>query len=558
MGYIKGSDRAQQTLFPATIDEYVDKANPVRVIGAFTGMLDYKELEFKRAEAAATGRPPYEPRALMGLYIYGHQNRVRSSRKLERECERNLEVIWLMEDLKPDFKTIADFRKDNGEAIKKVMVKFRMWCMEEGLYGRKMASIDGSKFRAVNSRDRKYDENRLKKMIERENAEVEKYLKEMEEADQQESGDAGLRVLELEKKMARMKEIVDRHEELLRRLKESGQRQLSLTDEEAQLMKTNNGGHEVSFNAQVVVDDENKLIVECEVTNDCNDKGQLANMAKKAKEALQVDKLDVLADRGYFDGTTIKECEESGITPYLPTPRSSAKGKGVTAADSFSYDERRDLYVCPQGEELTFRTKETSHNKVYKIYRTGACAGCPKREQCTKSKTGRKLRRWVDQAVVDRLKKRMLEHPELMKKRKAMAEHPFGTIKRAMDQGYFLMKGIKKVTTEINLTVLAYNIKRVITILGVEKIVKSMEARAASTGLAGIALFLRLITEWKAIASRFNKIAHGKAPYSIIRLFENDLYRQASFHTVSPGGGLFRSSADFYRQSSFHTVSPGG
>jgi transposase len=507
MGYIKGRDRDQQVLFPKAIDDYVNESNPVRVIDAFTGVLDFKELGFERGEAAATGRPGYDPRLMMGLYIWGHLNQVRSSRRLEKECSRNLEVIWLMEDLRPDFKTIADFRKDNGKSIREVMVKFRLWCLEEGLYGGEIASIDGSKFEAVNSRDRNYNEAKLNKIIERERARVEKYLQEIEEADQQEKYEPKKSVEELEKALATMRERMARHEELLRKLKESGESQLSLTDVESRLMKTNNGGHEVSFNTQMVVDAENKLIVEFEVTNEGNDRGQLANMAKKGKEALLVDHLTVVADKGYFDGNTIRECEGAGITPYLPTPASSAEAKGVIAADNFSYDEKRDLYICPQGKELTFRTKETLRKKEYKIYRTNACDGCPIREQCTKSKTGRKLRRWVDQDVVDRLQKRMHEHPDLMKKRKAMAEHPFGTIKRAMNQGYFLMRGIKKVTIEMSLTVLAYNIKRAITILGVEEIVKSMRATGSSTDLT---LFSRLIRDLRTITAGFTKSRKDK------------------------------------------------
>jgi Transposase and inactivated derivatives len=475
MGYIKTSDRHQQTLFPSSIDEYVEESNPVRVIDAFSGMLDFKELGFKRGEAAETGRPGYEPRLLMGLYIWGHLNQVRSSRKLEKECGRNLEVIWLMGNLRPDFKTIADFRKDNLESIKRVVVKFRLWCIDEGLYGQQTVSIDGSKFQGVNSRDRNYNEKRLKKIIERESKQVEQYLRELEEADDQESEDGSLSAEQLEKKVSRMKEKLARHEELLGRLKESGERQQSETDEETRLMSSNNGGYEVGFNVQMVVDDKNKLIAEYEVTNEPTDKGQLAKMAKKGKEALAVEELSVLADRGYFDGNAIKECEQNGITAYVAEQRSSAAGRGVFPADRFSYDQKRDLFVCPQGEQLTFRTQEEMHGKLYKIYRTDACSGCPIRRQCTKSKTGRKLRLWEDQEVLDRLRERMSEHPEIMKKRKAMAEHPFGTIKRAMGHRYFLMKSIKKVSIELGLTVLAYNIKRAINVLGVGAMIDSMK-----------------------------------------------------------------------------------
>ena len=478
MGYIKGEDRDQGILFPQTIDEYIDEANPVRVVAAFTEALDYRGLGFERGEAAATGRPGYEPQMLMGLYIWGHLNRVRSSRKLEKECERNLEVIWLMKTLRPDFKTIADFRKNNIEAIKQVVVRFRLWCASEGMFGKELVSIDGSKFRASNSRDRNYNETKLKKIIEREREKVEQYLKEMEEADRQESAEGKLSSQQLQEKIEKMKKKLVAHEQLLSCLKESEEKQISLTDEESRLMKTNNEGYEVSFNVQLVVDDKNKLIVDYDASNEGNDKGQLAPMASKGKEALGVAELAVVADAGYYDGEDLKECEQSGIIAYVPEPQSSAKALGVFGAEEFKYDPERDRYVCPQGEELTVRTKERIGGKEYRIYRTNACAACPMKSQCTSSKKGRKLRRWEEQAVIDRLRKRMQQRPNVMKERKRMAEHPFGTIKRAMGHSYFLLRGIKKVTAEIGLTVLAYNIKRAITILGTESIVRSMKKPA--------------------------------------------------------------------------------
>jgi hypothetical protein len=346
------------------------------------------------------------------------------------------------------------------------------------MFGKELVSVDGSKFRASNSRERNYNEEKLKKIVEREREKVEQYLKEMEETDQQESEERLLSSQQLQEKIERMKEKLAAHEQLLRGLKESGEKQISLTDEESRLMKTNNGGHEVSFNVQLAVDDKNKLIVDYDVSNEGNDKGQLANMASKGKEALGVEELAVVADGGYYDGDNIKECEQSGIIAYVPEPQSSAKARGVFPAEDFKYDPERDLFVCPQGEELTFRTKEIITGKEYGIYRTNACAACPLKSRCTSSRKGRKLRRWAEQAVIDRLRERMRQRPDAMKERKRMAEHPFGTIKRAMGHSYFLLRGIKKVTAEIGLTVLAYNIKRAITILGVESIVRSMKKLA--------------------------------------------------------------------------------
>jgi len=483
MGYIKGSARGQHLLFPSTIDEYIDEANPVRAIGAFLGALDFVELGFMRGEAAETGRPGYDPRLLMGLFIWGHMNRVRSSRGLERECGRNLEAIWLMENLRPDFKTIADFRKDNGEPIKQVMVKFRLWCQAEELFGREVVAIDGSKFKAANNSERNFTQKKLAKLIKRERTQVDEYLKAVAEADEQEVAEPQLSAEQLREKLKGIKEKLAGHEEMLQEMKGSEVSQVSVTDADARLMKTSKGS-DVSYNVQMVIDSKHKLIAACEVTNDGNDLGQLANMAQQGKEALGVDKLTVLADGGYFDGDTIKECEDAGITTYLPLPQSSAaQRRGLFPAEQFIYDEARDLFVCPQGEELTYRgLGKGSNKKEYRLYRTHACGGCPLRTQCTTAKLGRQLRRWVNQDVLERLKERIRGQPELLKERKKLAEHPFGTIKRKMDQGYFLTKGIKKVTTEISLTILSYNLKRVINILGVEKLITSMTMNSSIKG----------------------------------------------------------------------------
>jgi transposase len=483
MAYIKGSERRQNILFPSTLDEYVDEANAVRVIAAFVGALNFAELGFVRGEAAETGRPGYDPRLLLGLFIWGHMNKVRSSRKLERECGRNLEAIWLMENLRPDFKTIADFRKDNGEPIKQTVVKFRLWCLAEGLYGREMVAVDGSKFKAVNNRERNFTRKKLERVLERERAQVNDYLRAIEEADEEEAKEPPEPQLsgeQLREKLSKIKEQLANHERLEQALKETGANQISLTDEDARLMKTSKGS-EVSYNVQTVVDSKHKLIAAYEVTNEGNDLGQLANMAQQGKQALEVETLTVLSDGGYFDGEKIKECEEAGITTYLPLPQSgAANSRGLFPAERFTYDGVRDLYVCPQGEELAFRSKEKGSNKKeYRLYRSDACGACPLRAQCTTSKRGRKLRRWVHEDVLERLRERIRGQPALLKERKKLAEHPFGTIKRAMDQGYFLLKGIKKVTIETSLTVLGYNMKRVINIMGVEKMINSMKEATA-------------------------------------------------------------------------------
>lgn len=483
MSYINGTELGQQVMFPSTLDEYLEEDNPARAIAAFIAALDFEALEFVRARAADTGRPGYDPRQLLGLYLWGHLNRVRTSRTLARECRRNLEAIWLMRQLRPDFKTIADFRKDNGEPIKQVVIRFRLWCQGEGLYGGEVVAIDGSKFKAQNNSERNFTPKKLAEVIKRERERIERYLQELDEADAaEEAVETGPPVSaeELQEKMKRVKEKLAEHEKLLKQMQAEELNQVSLSDADARLMKTSKGS-EVSYNVQTVVDSKHKLIVAYEVTSEGNDLGQLSKMAQQAKAALGVAELTVLSDGGYFDGEKIKECEAAGLTTYLPVPHSgAANSRGLFPASRFTYDAARDLFICPQGAELTARGKEKGSNKKeYRLYRTTACEGCPLRAQCTTAKRGRKLRRWIHEDVLDRLKARNRAQPALLKQRKELAEHPFGTIKLAMNQGYFLLKGIKKVTTEFSLTVLSYNFKRVLNICGVAPMISSLKAAAA-------------------------------------------------------------------------------
>jgi hypothetical protein len=332
-------------------------------------------------------------------------------------------------------------------------------------------AVDGSKFKAVNSKERNFTRKKLSQLMARERAKISEYLEAVAEADEAEGEEAELSAAQLQEKIAGLERYLAEHEELERELQASGESQVSLTDPDAKLMKTARGS-EVSYNVQTVVDSKHKLIVAYEVTNEGNDLGQLALMAQQAKQALQVEELTVLADGGYYEGNDLKECEQAGVTAYVPQPQSrEAKRRGIFEQKQFRYDQQRDLYVCPQGEELRVRSKMEARGKQFKVYKTKACVGCPLRAQCTTSKYGRKLVRWVDQEVIDRLQARNRGRPELLKLRKTLAEHPFGTIKLGMNQGFFLLKGIHKVTAEFGLTVLSYNLKRVLNILGVEQMI---------------------------------------------------------------------------------------
>ena len=483
MGHITGTGRGQSVLFPATLDEYVGENNEVRVIAAFIEYLPFDELEFVRGEAAWTGRPGYDPRMLLGVYIWGHLNRMRSSRGLERECCRNVELMWLSGMLQPDFKTLCRFRAENGKAISKVLTQFRVLCNKAGLYGKELVAIDGSKFKAVNSTHRNMTQGKLAKLIERERESVNRYLAELDKADEADAQDegvkTGLTAAELKRKIAGIGEYLKEHEELLEEMKENGEKQRSETDPDARLMKTSKG-MDVCYNIQTAVDSKHKLIVEVEVTNEAGDQELLPQMAKAAKEGLGVEELTVVADGGYYGCEAIKACEDENITAYVPVRESKdAEMRGVFPLTRFEYDPERDVYVCPTGAKLTAVSrgvKKARYSKEFLIYATKSCHGCPLRIQCTTSKTGRKIKRWVHHAVLDRLKARLRENPEIMRRRKALVEHPFGTIKVAMNHDRLLLKGIGKVGTEIKLTVLSYNLKRVMNILGISAMIEMLKS----------------------------------------------------------------------------------
>jgi transposase len=480
MGYINGRPRGQRVMFPATLDDYIDENNAVRAIDAFIEYLSFDELGFVRGEPADTGRPGYDPRVLLGIYIWGHLNRVRSSRWLEQECGRNVELMWLSGQLQPDFKTLCRFRQENGAAINQVLVQFRVWCNGAELFGRELVAIDGSKFKAVNSTARNITQGRLAKLIEREKQAVTQYLAELEAVDEQEeaAAETELTAAQLKEKIATIGDYLKQHEVLLEEMKEGGEKQRSLTDPDARLMKTAKG-MDVCYNVQLAIDSKHKLIASVEVTNEVTDQELLAAMALQTKADLEVDEITVVADGGYFGSEVVKACEDEKITAYVPVPQlGDSQRRGLFTRDEFAYDESRDVYVCPQGAELTVISRTSTkarYSKEFRVYATKQCQGCPLRAQCTKSKYGRRIKRWVHFAVLDRLRERVRAHPEIIRQRKALAEHPFGTIKVAMNHERLLLKGLKNVATEIKLTVLSYNLKRVISILGVATLIEKLK-----------------------------------------------------------------------------------
>lgn len=482
MGYINGVSRDQAALFPATLEEYVEESSEVRVIDAFIGHLEFARLGFVRGQAAETGRPGYDPRIVLAIYIWGHLNRIRSSRRLERECGRNVELMWLSGLLRPDFKTLCRFRQDNGKAIGEVLVQFRVWCQKAELFGSEIVAIDGSKFKAVNSTQRNITQKKLTKLIESEKRAVAEYMAELDEADKREDaaeeGREKLSADELKEKIAGLGEYLKEHEATLSGMKESGERQISLTDPDARLMKTSKG-MDVCYNIQTAVDAKYKLIATVEVTNEVNDQQLLSEMALASKSDLGVEELTVVADAGYFGHEVIKACEDENVTVYVPIrPSKDAEHRGVFPRERFDYDRERDLYVCPANEHLTpigHGVRKARYSRTVRIYATSRCRDCHLRLKCTRSKYGRRIKRWIHDDVLDRLKKRLAEKPEMQRMRKSLVEHPFGTIKSAMGHDRLLLKGLKNVTTEIKLTVLSYNIKRVISILGAAAMIDKLK-----------------------------------------------------------------------------------
>jgi transposase len=462
-------------LFPEVLDDYISEENPVRFIDVFIEGLDLSEMGFGRAIPKETGRPPYDPGDLLRLYVYGYLNRTRSSRQLEREAGRNVELMWLMRKLRPDFKTIADFRKDNPQALKKVCREFTLWCKRLELFGGELVAIDGSKFGAVNSPKRNFTEKKLRRMIREIDDKIDQYLKDLDRQDKQEAGQQSLSREQLKEKVERYKERRAQYAQLKSDLEQSGESQVSLTDPESRSMRVGHGV-EVSYNVQIVVDQKNKLLVEYEVTNEVIDLGQLSTMAKKAKETLGVETLEVVADRGYYNGEEVKACEQSGITAYVPKSNSSSNLKrGLFTKEDFIYEPDKDCYRCPAGKELSYRYQTLEQGRWMRSYEISGCKSCELRSKCSINKKGiRSIKRWVDEAILEAMARRIADYPEKVELRKCLAEHPFGTIKRAMNQGYFLMRGLNKVGTEVSLTILAYNLKRVINILGVRKMVEAL------------------------------------------------------------------------------------
>jgi transposase len=471
-GFIQGEDRSQATLFPERLDDYVAEDSSVRVIDVFIDELDLSSMGFK-TQPNDTGRPAYHPTTMLKLFVYGYLNRVHSSRRLEREAQRNVELMWLTGRLAPDFKTIADFRKDNGVPIRLVCRQFVILCRNLNLFANAFVAIDGSKFKAVNNRDRNFTRAKMKRRIAEADATIEHYLQQLAEADRQEPDEDKTR--SLEDKIASLKKEMSRLKKVEARMHKAPGQQISLTDPDARSMKSRGTGV-VGYNVQTAVDTKHHMIVAHEVTNQGSDRRQLANMAKQAKSVLAAEALTAVADRGYYRSEDIQECEKANITSYLPKPQTSGnQAKGQYGRDDFRYIAEDDEYECPAGQRLIHHQTTQEKSKTLRRYWTSVCRQCPLKVQCTSGKE-RRIARWEHEEVLEAAQARLDRNPDMMRIRRATVEHPFGTLKAWMGSTHFLTRTLDRVSTEMSLHVLAYNMKRMINIFGPKTLIEAIGA----------------------------------------------------------------------------------
>jgi transposase len=475
--FIEGDTRTQSVLFPEQLDDWIAEDNPVRVVDAFVDELDLRALGFESAAPAATCRPAYHPGTLLKIYLYGYLNRVQSTRRLERESQRNVELIWLTGRLSPDFKTLADFRRGNGTGIKKACAQFVRLCREMGLFSQALIAIDGSKFKAVNNRDRNFTPHKLDAQRKQLESSAARYLEDMDRADRDPSLVPEERVEHLKGKLATVRQRMKELDAIERQMKASPDGQVSQTDPDARSMATSGRGSGiVGYNVQLAVDTDSHLIVAHDVINQGTDRSQLVPMAEQAQDATGHETMRVLADRGYFDGEQILTCEQSGVETLIPKPQtSSARAEGRFDKKDFKYDRRRDRYRCPAGQYAIRRFTTVEKGMTISRYWSSACPKCPIRSACTPSDY-RRISRWEHEDVIEDAQDRLARTPLASRWRRQTVEHVFGTLKSWTGSAHFLTRRLRGVRTEMSLLVLAYNLKRAMQILGVRPLIAAIRA----------------------------------------------------------------------------------
>jgi transposase len=475
--FIEGEDRSQSTLFPEHLDDYIAEDNPVRVIDVFVDELDLSALGFDGVQPEETGRPAYHPASLLKIYIYGYLNRIQSSRRLERETQRNIELIWLTGRLTPDFKTIADFRKDNGKAIRGVCREFIVMCRELKLFSEAIVAIDGSKFKAVNNRDKNFTDRKLKARMQQLDESIARYMTELDRADREPALVTEARVEHIKQKVETVKKQMRDLKQIGKQMAQSADGQVSLTDPDARSMATSGRGTGiVGYNVQTAVDTTHHMIVAHEVTNVGHDRDQLSPMSQKTCAAIDETDLTVLADRGYYKSEQILDCELAGIKTLVPKSLTSGNGAvGLFDKADFRYIPAKDEYRCPAGQRAIWRFTTLEHGLTLHKYWSSACPRCAIKAKCTTGEY-RRIARWEHEDVLEKMQRRLNRTPQASRIRRQTAEHPFGTIKAWMGATHFLTKTIPRVSTEMSLHVLAYNMKRAIKVLGIAPLMAAMRA----------------------------------------------------------------------------------
>jgi len=476
--YKEGENRNQISLEPLCLDDMIGEDNLVRAIEIIVENMKINSLGFRYGETKDTGRKPYSPEDMFKLYAYSYYNGIRSSRKIERESHRNIEVMWLVGELKPDHKTIANFRKDNKKAIKAAFRQFTMICDELNLISKEIVGVDGSKFRACNGRMRYHSKGKIAEKLAHYAEAVEKYMNLLDQSDVEEAQESTAKMgrKELEEKLSKIQKRVSELESISEKVEAEGT--IYLTDPDARLMRTHNGGGDISHNVQIAVEEKNHFIVAVDVTSDAVDYGQLHNIASQAKEELGANELTAVADKGFYSGEEFKKCIDDNIQPIAPRPDKGGEQKRGYTKGYFEYDKERDAYTCPQGQKLCQPQQRRANRKGDRYYNINACAQCKFKEHCSPKTPYRTIVRGEFDDYSEAVDRYTKEHPEIFAKRKEMVEHPFGTVKRALGFTYFLTRGTENVRTESLLHFLAYNLKRLINIMGTPKLAEELRARA--------------------------------------------------------------------------------
>jgi len=470
MRHITGDSRQQATLLPDTLDDYIDEDHPVRVIDAFVDTLDMKVLGFSKAETMVTGRKPYHPADLLKLYIYGYLNQTRSSRRLEKECHRNLELLWLMRRLAPDFKTISDFRKDNSEAVRGACRTFVQFCRQAELLTGRLIAIDGSKFKAAASKDSVIRRAQLPEQRQHIDHLIDRYLQQLDQADVDDQH-IELEFASVKKALKRLQQEKTSLDKVEAQMDERGRNQACMTEPEAKLMRSGREGMVVGYNVQSAVDTDSGLIIHHEVTDEGDDRRQLYPMAQQTKTELDQEMLTVLAEGGYSNAEQLAACDAEGITVTLPIHRSINDLSDAYPKSAFTYDAEQDCYICPAGERLTYKTVNQKQKRH--MYTREGCHTCALKPQCTKAN-----KRWISrhfhEDAFERCEARLQRNPALMRQRMAIVERPFAILKQIMGFRRFLCWGIEATRSEMSLGVLSYNLNRMINREGVPALLAAL------------------------------------------------------------------------------------